>query len=41
MKDADFFMCEADAFILKNWREEKFLESVDFIKWEGATEDQK
>lgn len=28
-------MCEADAFILKNGKEEKFLKSVDLIKWEG------
>ena len=31
-------MCEADAFILKNGKEEKFLESVDLIKWEGEDE---
>ena len=31
-------MCEAHAFILKNGKEEKFLESVDFIKWEGENE---
>ena len=28
-------MCEADAFILKNGKEEKYLENVDLIKWEG------
>ncbi|MCD6184249.1 MAG: CooT family nickel-binding protein [Deltaproteobacteria bacterium] len=31
-------MCEADAFILKNGKEEKFMESVDLIKWEGEDE---
>ncbi|HDL08366.1 MAG TPA: CooT family nickel-binding protein [Desulfobacteraceae bacterium] len=28
-------MCEAHAFILKNGKEEKFLENVDLIKIEG------
>ena len=30
-----FFMCEAHAFILEDGKEEKILESVDFVKLEG------